>query len=72
MKTTLEILDELFGEHEPNIDGIRRAMILYAEQAIDRCAETATIDYEKLDHHPSAWREFINKDSILNVKYELK
>lgn len=89
MKSAEEILKEIYAElSAPNPsdwktfdeimedgtgDAAIKAMKLYAEQAIDECAEQATTKSEWQDlMSESHYLEVVDKQSILNVKNNLK
>ena len=72
MKTAESILEEACGRHYVNVtqlqkDIIFKAMKLYAEQAIDECAECAEAVYMG-DRKPP----IVHKGKILDVKFKLK
>lgn len=71
MKSAEEILKEKMGETRFNLSGshedIISAMKAYAEQAIDRCAEKVKVNFI-----PGDFEAQVDRNSILNVKSELK
>lgn len=74
MKTAEEILDSennavrVYGAMR---ERIVKAMMIYAEQAIDRCSETAFIKKNRIGNS-GASVNLVDKQSILNVKSELQ
>jgi hypothetical protein len=78
MKTKSEILREVFNQpalNKSDDDLYLEAMQLYAEQAIERCAEVAqlktVINPDTYEETHFEWQK-IDEQSILDVKQELK
>ena len=49
-------------------NGLKEYAEFYAKKCLEIAANETEMKYEKLDYHPSAWKEVIDKDSILNIK----
>lgn len=80
MKTAEQFLEECkerWKQSDPRMqgeDGAKQAMIealiLYAEQTIDMCADSVELVWET-DYLGDEWK-VVDRDSILNVKKQLK
>lgn len=60
----LEGFGEIYIELE---DLLKEYARIKCKEQREICANSAIIGYEKLEHHPSAWNEYIDKASILNA-----
>lgn len=78
MKTAKQFLDECkvkwsLIKKDNAEQAMIEALILYAEQAIEKCAEQAEVRTRTFSHpDPDEWETVVNRSSILKVKQLLK
>jgi hypothetical protein len=78
MKTAKQFLEECkvkwsLIKKDNAEEAMIEALILYAEQAIDKCAEQAEIRTMTFSHpDPDEWEKVVDRSSIVKVKKLLK